>query len=527
MATKVFCSDLKIGMFVADLDRPWVDTPFLLQGFLLEDQEQIGTLRTHCEWVLVDRARSIGEEYQAAPPTPTNTVPPMEARKGPMTRAQVAAATPSKDVPLPPEVTERPGTRAGPRDGRVVKLEEVSRRTVGGKYTGPGPEMPSVDGEGMLGRMVSGFKGLFAGKQRENLSGNGGAVEPPPAMEAAAETAAEFEARAALLPPGMQVQTYVNQTTVEEEAPRAREVVAQASTLLEKLVGDIKLGQSFEVERVEEIVDDMVDSIIRNPQALMWVARLREQDIATYGHGLQVSVYLTSFGRHLGFPRVQLSHLAQVGLLLDIGKIRLPRALLEKQGRLTDEEFEAAKEHVALGLAILAETPDFGPEILRGIEEHHERMNGSGYPKGLLGEEIGVFGRMAGIVDCFAALTNHRPYAAAVSSYEALRNITAWGGEFFHEALVQQFVSSVGVFPVGSLIELSTGEVAVVVEHSRVRRLKPRVLVVTGPDKTPATFPTMVDLLYEPKMGGAAPAFIKRGLAPGAYGLNLSDFYLA
>ena len=97
-----------------------------------------------------------------------------------------------------------------------------------------------------------------------------------------------------------------------------------------------------------------------------------------------------------------------------------------------------------------------------------------------MGEEIAVFGRMAGIVDCFAALTNHRPYAAAVSSYEALRNITAWGGDFFHEPLVQQFVSSVGVFPVGSLIELNTGEVAVVVEHSKVRRLKPRVLVVTG-----------------------------------------------
>src|SRR6185295_12441640 len=258
---------------------------------------------------------------------------------------------------------------------------------------------------------------------------------------------------------------------------------------------------------------------------LMWVAKLREQDIATYGHGLQVSVYLTAFGRHLGFPRAQLSQLAQVGLLLDIGKIRLPRALLEKQGRLTDEEFDQAKAHVQHGLAILAETPGFDADILRGIEEHHERMNGTGYPKALMGEEIGIFGRMAGIVDCFAALTNHRPYAPAVSSYEALRNITAWGGEFFHEPLVQQFVSSVGVFPVGSLIELSSGEVAVVVEHSKVRRLKPRVLVVTGPDKTPAAHPTLLDLLYDPKIGQEENVFIRRGLAAGAYGLDLKDFY--
>jgi HD-GYP domain-containing protein (c-di-GMP phosphodiesterase class II) len=259
----------------------------------------------------------------------------------------------------------------------------------------------------------------------------------------------------------------------------------------------------------------------------MWVAKLREEDITTYGHGLQVSVYLTSFGRHLGFPKPQLAHLAQVGLLLDIGKIRLPRELLEKQGRLSDEEFEAAKAHVAHGLEILAATPDFDADVLSGIEQHHERMNGSGYPRGLMGDEITVYGRMAGIVDCFAALTNHRPYAAAVSSYEALRSIAGWGGEYFHEALVQQFVSSVGVFPVGSLIELSSGEVAVVVEHSKVRRLKPRVLVVTGPDKKPAPYPAMVDLLYDPKAGGEEPVFIKRGLAPGAYGLDLRDFYLA
>ncbi|HUP98001.1 MAG TPA: HD-GYP domain-containing protein [Usitatibacter sp.] len=521
MATKIFTSDLKVGMFVADLDRPWVDTPFLLQGFLVEDADQVAALRAHCEYVIVDRARSVGDEFEA----PATSMQPGVRHASPSSKA-APAANAAREAPraasspaLPPEKSHAP-----PSPGRVIKLEDVARRG-SGRYGGPYPTgNGGDDADGVLGRVVSGFRGLFGGGRREKASAGG----PSAAMlEPIPETPQEFEARAALLPPGIEVQTYVNQTTVEEEAPRAREVVAHATTLLEQLVADIRLGQSFEVERVEDIVDDMVESIVRNPQALMWVAKLREQDITAYGHGLQVSVYLTSFGRHLGFPRTQLSQLAQVGLLLDVGKIRLPRELLEKQGRLTDEEFESAKAHVQHGLEILAETPGFDAEILRGIEQHHERMNGSGYPRNLVGDEIGVFGRMAGIVDCFAALTNHRPYAAAVSSYEALRNITAWGGEFFHEALVQQFVSSVGVFPVGSLIELSTGEVAVVVEHSKVRRLKPRVLVVTGPDKTPATFPAMVDLLYDPKMGGEEPAFIKRGLAPGAYGLNLADFYLA
>jgi HD-GYP domain-containing protein (c-di-GMP phosphodiesterase class II) len=510
MATKVFTSDLRVGMFVADLDRPWVDTPFLLQGFLIEDEEQIAALRAHCEYVVVDRARSIGGEYEAPiVPGNTNTIPPPGAR-----RAAASSAAEVKrgavEVTARPEAVATAARRAGVGP---IKIEEVSR--------GPGN---GADDAGVLGRMVSGFRGLWGRKAPEAP----GRAPPRPQrpMEQAPETPQEFEARASLLPPGIEAQTYATVVSVEEEAPVARELVTNAANLLEKLVADIRLGQSFEVERVEEIVEDMVESIVRNPQALMWVAKMRESDISSYGHGLQVSVYLTSFGRHLGFPKGQLSHLAMVGLLLDIGKIKLPRALLEKQGRLSDDEFESAKAHVAHGLAILADS-DFNHEVMSGIEQHHERMNGSGYPRGLVGDEISIYGRMAGIVDCFAALTNHRPYAAAVSSYEALRSITGWGGDFFHEPLVQQFVSSVGVFPVGSLIELSTGEVAVVVEHSKVRRLKPRVLVVTGPDKQPAPFPAMVDLLYDPQASGEAAVFIKRGLAPGAYGLDLRDFYLA
>jgi HD-GYP domain-containing protein (c-di-GMP phosphodiesterase class II) len=420
---------------------------------------------------------------------------------------------------------DAPGAAAA-RPGRMIRLEDVSRGAPRARSGGWSGDAPGEDaGSGMFGRMLGGLKGMLGGGGRRESAPRRSNIPPPP--EPQPETPQELEARASLLPPGIEVQTYQTVVSVEEEAPRAREVVHHAGNLLDKLVSDIRIGQSFEVERVEEIVDDMVDSIVRNPQALMWVARLREQDIATYGHGLQVSVYLTSFGRHLGFPRAQLSHLAQVGLLLDIGKIRLPRELLEKQGRLTDAEFESAKAHVQHGLDILAETPNFAPDVMAGIEQHHERMNGSGYPRGLVGDEIGVFGRMAGIVDCFVALTNHRPYAAAVSSYEALRSITSWGGDYFHEPLVQQFVSSVGVFPVGSLIELSTGEVAIVVEHSKVRRLKPRVLVVTDADKKPVSYPAMLDLLYNPRRGAEEAAFIKRGLAPGAYGLDLKDFYLA
>jgi len=518
MASKIYTTDLKVGMFVADLDRPWVDTPFLLQGFLIENEEQILALKTHCEYVIVDRARSTGSEFEA-PAAPA----PGVARKpsGPMP-TRISATRDASDADKvteirPPQPEEKPPrTHADGTPMRTARFPaSVPYRA---RRTGTDDEDEGGDEPGLFGRLFGRLKG---GKRKEARTPSA------PLPEAPRETPQEFAARAELLPPGIQVQTYVDQVSVEDEVPRAQAAVEHASGLLDKLVHDIRLGQSFEIERVEEIVGDMVESIVRNPDAAMWIARLREEDIATYGHGLQVSVYLTSFGRHLGFPKAQLEQLAQIGLLLDIGKIKLPRYLLEKQGRYTAEEYEEAKRHVQHSVEILTHTDNIDPEVLEGIEQHHERMNGSGYPNGWVGDEIGIYGRMAGIVDTFAALTNHRPYAAASSSYEALRSISGWAGDFFHEPLVQQFVSSIGVFPVGSLIELSTGEVAIVVAHNKVRRLKPRVLVVTGPDKTRSPHPAMLDLLYENKTGGDEPVYIKRGLPAGAYDLDLKDFYLS
>ena len=512
MANKVYTTDLKVGMFVADLDRPWVDTPFLLQGFLIENDEQILALRTHCEYVIVDRARSTGDQFEssgsAGAAAPRKPGAPL-SRATPTSQTGAASDPDAVTHTKPPQIEDERRV-----DGKPVR---TARFPASVPYRSRSTAGAEGDEPGLLGRLF----GRLKGRRKEEEERAPAPPEPP------RETPQELAARAELLPPGVQVQTYVDAVSVEDEVPRAQAAVEHASGLLDKLVQDIRLGQSFEIERVEEIVGDMVESVVRNPDAAMWIARLREEDIATYGHGLQVSVYLTAFGRHLGFPKTQLAQLAQIGLLLDIGKIKLPRYLLEKQGRYTAEEYEEAKRHVEHGIEILTHTRNIDPEVLEGIEQHHERMNGSGYPRGFEGNEIGIYGRMAGIVDTFAALTNHRPYAAASSSYEALRSISGWAGDFFHEPLVQQFVSSIGVFPVGSLIELSTGEVAIVVAHNKVRRLKPRVLVVTGPDKTRSPHPAMLDLIYENKAGGDEPVYIKRGLPAGAYDLDLKDFYLS
>ena len=485
MSTKVLTTQLKVGMFVAELDRPWADTPFLLQGFVVEDEQQIAELQKLCRYVIIDRARSTGSEFAAARPGELN------ASLRPPARPQAASDTTSGTI--------RPQSR--------VASTPVDRGTNG------------AESGGAFGR----FMDLFRAKGKR-------APPPPPSAaktEPPRESKEEFVARTAFLPQGMAPQVYIDNVSVEQEVPQARAVVGQASDLLAKLLDDVRVGHKFEVERVEEIVLDVVESIVRNPDALMWLARLREEDATIYGHGLEVSVYLTSFGRHLGFPKEQLGKLAQIGLLLDIGKTWLPKDILERQGKLTEKEWDIVKRHVGVGVEILKETPKLDPQVLEAIAQHHERLNGSGYPNGLEGDEISIFGRMAGIADCFAAMTKRRPYAEAMTSYDALRTITSWAGELFEENLLQQFVSSVGVFPVGSLIELSTGEVAFVVAHNKVRRLKPRVLVVTDTDKEPLPQPMMIDLLYDPKLGGDQPAFIKRGVAAGSYGLDVRDFYLA
>src|SRR5579862_3775543 len=293
MATKVLTHALKVGMFVADLDRPWVDTPFLLQGFLIEDDEQIAALRAHCDYVMVDRARSTGDEYEGPITASVASQVATASRRAP-SDPQVARVTPNTSaVPEP----DQPAPGAPPRTGcgadrppepRIIRLNTDA--------VAPPPRSPEVAGEGLFGRLFGRLRG--GGKKEARAP----AASPPP-QPTPQESAAEFEARAALAPPGITIITYVDEVSVEAEVPRAREVVAKSTDLLEKLVADIRLGQNFEIDRVEEIVDDMVESIVRNPDALMWVARLREQDIGTYGHGLQVSVYLTSFGRHLGFPK--------------------------------------------------------------------------------------------------------------------------------------------------------------------------------------------------------------------------------
>jgi len=495
MLTKVDAKDIRIGMFVAELDRPWTDTPFLLQGFLVEDEQQLAQLQSLCKFVNVDRTRSVEgvfPENRDLAPRLRPTLPPGSRKRTSSAPASRGAATAKKWS-----------------DAELLILDVIQEL---GPYdkAASGSSIPAdvITQPGLFESLREQFGGLF--RRRERTS----APEPRAAVTKGRPEAPEIETQTPVhhdfIPPSIRLTIHRETKTIEEEMPQARQAFSQVEELSRQLVDDIHAGRLFSVDELEEVIDDVVGSAIRSPDALMLVTRLKQQDVTIYGHSLQVAVYLVALGRHLGLPGEDLARLAMLGLFLDLGKTKVPATLLSRPGPLTPEEFELVKQHVSHGLELIRQIPSLDSKIVEGVAQHHEREDGSGYPAGLRAEGISLYGRMAGIVDTFVALTNPRPYEATISAYEALRKISDLGGRLFHAPLVEQFVQTVGVFPVGSRVELSSGEIAIVLRQSTVRRLKPKVLVITGPDKVPLKAPTTLDLLYQP--AGEEAVHIVRGL---------------
>lgn len=463
---------LEFGMFIAELDRPWLDTPFLLQGLLLRTQDELRVLRQHSRFVYVDINRSSGAVAQSI-------------RR---TAAKNAAARAAARRPV--RLFARLFAQGRDENARSGRQQEDAR-------------------ESPLGRLKAWLSGL-RGDEIE------GAHDDTPA----APDPQEFD-----LPASTRLRPYPSPTPIHESLPKATQSFTRSADTLRTLADDLRSGARATVRDIDTVADDLVGSIVESPDAMLWVARIRDSHQATYHHGLRVAIYLAALGRQMGFPRDDLVRLSLVGMLADVGKTLLPQALLDKPGVLTPAEYTVIKKHVELGLGALRKSMTLDPSVEQGILQHHERLDGSGYPGGLAGAQIGIYGRMAAIADCFAALTTDRPYAKAAAPQDALMQLNQWAGGSFHAALVEQFVQAIGIFPVGTLVELSNREVAIVVAHNRVRRLEPRVLVLTCPEKQPVDRPFERDLLTGPVDGHGQPIRIARGLPAGAFGIEPRDYY--
>ena len=259
---------------------------------------------------------------------------------------------------------------------------------------------------------------------------------------------------------------------------RARALHLEATQIVRDMLGDIRLGKQIEIEKVEPLVERIVDSIFSQQDALLPLARLKRHDSYTFQHSVSVCALMTAFARTLAVPPEIIHEIAIGALLHDVGKARVPDEILNKPGKLTDAEFERMKSHVVLSKIILQATPGISPVALEVAAQHHERFDGSGYPNKLKGEEISLYGRMAAIVDVYDAITSDRVYHKGMPPTEALRKLLDWSANHFEPMLVQAFIRSVGIYPTGVLVRLECKRLAVVQAQHAVKPMQPTVKVI-------------------------------------------------
>ncbi len=400
---------LEFGMFVARLDRPWTETPFVFQGFVLKTEQQLVALKKYCKTVYVD--------------------------------------------PEKMEVVVAPRLLSLPPSARSV-IAEQSKEKVRGSVV------------------------------------------------------------------------YRELASVEDELPRARTVFTQTTSVVQSMSRAVISGNALDGGRARQAVTEITDSVVRNPDAMMLLVTMRERAEQTLNRSTQVSVYMTVFGRFLQLERERLELLGLIGLLQDVGMLKLPPGMPARRSDLDGAEEEVFKTHVTHSVEILSQTAGLPPELPGLASLHHERYDGSGYARGLKGSAISQTGAIAGIVDTFDMLTAPAPYGMQMPPSNALNVLFMNRGTQFHAALVEQFIQCVGAFPVGSVVELNTGEVGVVITQNLVKRLQPRVMVVQDARGNPIHPHKILDLVKEPMATPEEPYRIRRTLDQTTVMIDTRELFL-
>lgn len=260
-----------------------------------------------------------------------------------------------------------------------------------------------------------------------------------------------------------------------EEIQRARGLHSEANRIARDMLADIRLGKQIEIEQMEPIVENMIDSIFRNQDALFPLGRLKEHDNYTFQHSVSVCTLMIAFARGLEMSRAEIKEIAIGALLHDVGKAKVPDEILNKPAKLTDAEFDKMKSHVVQSIIILQNTPGITQAMLEVAGQHHERHDGTGYPNKLKGDAISPHGRMGAIVDVYDALTSVRVYKKGMTPTEALGKLLEWSKFHFDPEMVKVYIKSIGIYPTGSLVRLESGRLGVVLEQHPEKAMQPKV----------------------------------------------------
>jgi HD-GYP domain-containing protein (c-di-GMP phosphodiesterase class II) len=361
--------------------------------------------------------------------------------------------------------------------------------------------------------LASGVKELFIDTDRGHDVG-----DAPTREEAAAVTERQLERVAESVKPKNSEQ----QVSLAEEMSRAKNAFTEATKIIRNVMDDVRLGRQIELGASKAIVEKITSSVVRNSNAMQSMRRMKSLDDYTFLHSVSVCTILTTFARSAGMDLATIHDIALGALLHDVGKMRINLALLNKPSKLSEEEFRHVKSHVVLGSDLLRQMSGVPKMAFEPLELHHERFDGSGYPNGLKGMEISQVGRMSAIVDVYDAITSDRCYHNPLSPADAIRKLFEWSKFHFDPDLVQLFVKSIGIYPVGTLVRLESGRLGIVIEQRESNLLTPVVRVVFDAKRDYYITPEDIDLSKTMGAGGADK--IVGHESPGKWKIDVSRF---
>ena len=312
------------------------------------------------------------------------------------------------------------------------------------------------------------------------------------------ESSLDVDSQSTLIPHSLESTPTRNiaRVSAAQEMARAAKICAHTKQAVVSMFEEARMGKSVDVGGARQLVDEIADSVARNPGALISLARLKTVDSYTYMHSVAVCAMMVALAKQLGMSEVDVRLAGLAGLMHDLGKALMPMEVLNKPGKLTDAEFKIIKSHPVEGHKLLLTGDHVDEVVLDVCLHHHEKMDGSGYPQGLIGDAISTFAKMGAVCDVYDAITSNRPYKVGWDPAESLRKMAEWANGHFDPVVFQAFVKTMGIYPVGSLVRLTSGRIGVVIEQTGKSLTTPCVKVFFSTKSNMRVAPHVVDLSH-------------------------------